>query len=134
VAGIERSLPIFSAASCRVIVVSFGSVQGAAGWLQSTGCELEMYLDQERVLYNSLGLQRSVSKVWNIATINYYASQVAEGRKLPTAMSGVEDDPLQMGGDFTFHCEQQTLVMTHQSKTPKDRPTIDNIIQRIQKK
>lgn len=115
-------------------MVSFGSVQGAAGWLNSTRCELEMYLDQDRVLYNSLGLQRSVSKVWNITTINYYASQVAEGRKLPTAMSGVEDDPLQMGGDFTLHCEHQKLVMSYPSKTPKDRPTIDTIIQKIQKK
>ena len=45
---------------------------------------------------------RSVSKVWNMNTIKYYASQKAQGRKLPSAIEGVEDDPLQMGGDFTF--------------------------------
>ena len=37
-------------------------------------------------------------------TIRYYASMKAQGRTLPAAIDGVEDDPLQMGGDFTFRC------------------------------
>ena len=37
-----------------------------------------------------------------MTTLQYYASMKAQGRQLPTAVEGVEDDPLQMGGDFTF--------------------------------
>ena len=32
--------------------------------------------------------------------VKYYASKKAQGKPLPSA--GEEDDPLQMGGDFTF--------------------------------
>ena len=103
--------------------------QGAGGWLNATGCNLDMYLDSERHLYNTVGLHRSVSKVWNMVTMHYYASMVAQGRKLPAAIQGVEDDPLQMGGDFTFRCADHILVMTHPSKNPKDRPDINKILQ-----
>jgi len=129
VAGIEEQLQLFNSAGCKVCVVSFGTPQGAAGWLSDTGCTLDMFLDTERRLYNTVGLHRSVSKVWNMATMHYYAGMVAQGRKLPSAIEGVEDDPLQMGGDFTFRCSDQVMVMAHPSKNPKDRPDIEKILQ-----
>jgi len=144
VAGIEEQLTLFTSAGCKVCVVSFGNLQvslvtsnkipdttftqGAAGWLSSTGCSLDMYLDSERHLYSTMGLHRSVSKVWNMLTLHYYASMLAQGRRLPAAIQGVEDDPLQMGGDFTFRCSDKVLVMTHPSKNPKDRPDIHTIL------
>ena len=36
--------------------------------------------------------------------VKYYASKKAQGKPLPSA--GEEDDPLQMGGDFTFRWVQ----------------------------
>ena len=103
-------------------------IQGASGWLSSTGCSLDMYLDSDRHLYTTLGLHRSVSKVWNMITLHYYASMVAQGRELPKAIQGVEDDPLQMGGDFTFRASDKVLIMAHPSKNPKDRPDISKIM------
>lgn len=127
-AGIEEQLELFNKASCKVIVVSFGNMQGASGWLSSTGCSLDMYLDCDRLLYTTLGLHRSVSKVWSMLTLHYYASMKAQGRQLPTAIQGVEDDPLQMGGDFTFRSSDNVLIMAHPSKNPKDRPEISKIL------
>ena len=101
-------------------------LQGAETWLKETSCELEMYLDPKRVVYNHLGLSRyvkkmhvknrkneitftrilnilfyrSLSKVWNIGSVRYYAGKKAQGKPLPSIHK--EDDPLQMGGDFTF--------------------------------
>ena len=43
---------------------------------------------------------RSLSKVWNIGSVRYYAGKKAQGKPLPSIHK--EDDPLQMGGDFTF--------------------------------
>ena len=40
-------------------------------------------------------------KVWGISTIHFYAGEVASGRSLPKSQQE-EDDPLQMGGDFTL--------------------------------
>lgn len=36
------------ARSVRVLVVSFGSVEGAQIWLEQTGCSFEMVLDPQR--------------------------------------------------------------------------------------
>ena len=80
IASLEASLGEVTKAGARVVVVSFGSPQvcwastcphfkppswdqGAACWLNETGCKLEMFLDQERSLYRAFGLARSLSKV-----------------------------------------------------------------------
>ena len=39
--------------------------------------------------------------MWGISTIHFYAGEVASGRSLPKSQQE-EDDPLQMGGDFTL--------------------------------
>ena len=42
-----------------------------------------------------------------MTTIHYYGSIKAQARQLPAALEGVEDDPLQMGGDFTVRYTQK---------------------------
>lgn len=95
--------------------------------MEATSCELEVYLDPERRVYSLLGLQRSIHKVWNMDTVHFYAQQKRLGRQLPQSIAGVEDDPLQMGGNFTINSEGR-LVLSYPSKTPKDRPTLDQIL------
>ena len=46
-----------------VIVISFGVPMGAKIWLEDTKCPFPMFLDQDRTLYESFGLQRSIEKV-----------------------------------------------------------------------
>ena len=78
---------MFSEAKTKVVVISFGSkevsinflyslikikngyiiLQGAETWLKETSCQLEMYLDPKRVVYNHLGLSRCVKKM-NVKT------------------------------------------------------------------
>ena len=66
--------------------------------------------------------------MWQISTIHYYGTMKAQGRNLPTAVRAEEDDPLQMGGDFTFRCEDRRLTLCHPSKNPRDRPQVNDII------
>ncbi|KAI8486915.1 hypothetical protein Bbelb_354230 [Branchiostoma belcheri] len=115
------------AAGGRVMVVSFGSQTGAQRWLQDTSCSYHMLLDQERKLYGAFGLGRSVSKVWSVAALTYYAEQKAAGRTLPNKYENVEDDPHQMGGDFIFDPQGHAL-MVHCSKVSTDRPEVTTII------
>jgi len=131
VANIEKNIAMFNNVGCRVVVVSFGTAKGGEGWLNATGCQLDMFLDSERNLYQAVGLHRSVVKVWNISVINYYAQQIASGRELPSAVQGVEDDPLQMGGDFTINCSSNILVMSYPSSKSTDRPSIEYILDKI---
>jgi len=130
VSRVEQNINLFSEAGCKVVVVSFGASKGAEKWLEETGSGLDMYLDTERHIYSLVGLGRSVAKVWSMATVRYYAEQKAGGRALPTALADVEDDPLQMGGDFTLDT-QMKIVMAYPSKTPKDRPSVQHILRRL---
>ena len=46
-----------------VLVISFGVPVGAKIWLEDTKCPFPMFLDHNRILYESFGLQRSIEKV-----------------------------------------------------------------------
>ncbi|XP_035692664.1 uncharacterized protein LOC118427115 isoform X2 [Branchiostoma floridae] len=109
------------------MVVSFGSQAGAQRWLQDTSCPYDMLLDQDRKLYGAFGLGRSVSKVWSVAALTYYAEQKAARRTLPKKYENVEDDPHQMGGDFIFDPQGKALLV-HCSKVSTDRPEVSTII------
>lgn len=129
-ARLETDLHNFSDAGCKVAIVSFGQQEGAKDWLAQTKTKLHLYLDSERKLYSKFGLARSVVKVWSMKTIHYYAAQKAQGRKLPSAMIGVEDDPLQMGGDFTID-SALNLLMSYPCKNPSDRPSLQHITSKL---
>jgi len=129
VTSLERELDRLTQAGVRVVVVSFGNMEGARDWLATTGCSLSMYLDTDRKVYRELGLHRSIAKVWNMNTVHYYASQISSGRKLPAVVG--EEDPLQMGGDFTLCCRDGSLVMCHPSSHPMDRPSLTHILHRV---
>ena len=53
-------------------------LQGAKNWLDETGTSLSLYLDPERKMYKMFGLSRSVTRVWSMKTIHYYAQQKAQ--------------------------------------------------------
>jgi len=133
VASLEKEMERLIQAGVKVVVISFGSSQGASMWLADTGCSLRMFLDSDRKVYTTLGLHRSVAKVWSMPTVHYYSSEVSSGRKLPTVVSSEEDDPLQMGGDFTLNCRDGTLVLYHPSSHPRDRPSINDILKRVKR-
>ncbi|XP_043217155.1 uncharacterized protein LOC122379213 [Amphibalanus amphitrite] len=117
----------FGRLRCSVLVVSFGAREGALRWLADTGCEFPLLLDPERQLYRALGLARSIAKVWQHSTLQYYGGQKAAGRPLPAAYTGVEDDPHQMGGDFIVDGSDR-LVLVHCSTSPPDRPTVPALL------
>ena len=54
-----------------VIVISFGVPMGAKIWLEDTKCPFPMFLDHDRTLYESFGLQRSIEKV-RFSIIDYF--------------------------------------------------------------
>lgn len=123
----------FDSAGGRVVVVSFGERKGALGWLeQMEPMPLDLLLDAKRELYLSIGLQTSLAKTWSISALTYYTEQVCAGRTLPTPMENVDDDPNQMGGDFIVG-NNGSMVYTHPSQTPSDRPSVEKLIQMLSK-
>lgn len=110
------------------MVVSFGVVEGADKWLEDTGCKFPMFLDPERKLYRNFGLHRSLAKVFSIDAISYQAGELAKGRSLIMAFEGIEDDPLQMGGNFSIHVKTKKMRLFYPSKSSADRPSVEMII------
>lgn len=106
-------------------MVSFGTQEKAVAWITDTKCQFPMLLDADRHLYRALGLKRSVSKVWTVSSLLYYAEQKLAGRKLMSMLEN--DDPHQLGGDFIVDPSGK-LVMVYLSKTSTDRPSVDFLL------
>jgi len=110
------------------VLLTFGGEEGAQRWLQEMNpMPFDMLSDARRKVYTSIGLTVSLAKTWNSGSLTYYAEQKAAGRKLPSALAGVTDDPNQMGGDFILD-NSGKAVLVHLSKTPSDRPTVPELL------
>ncbi|GFR76811.1 selenoprotein L [Elysia marginata] len=114
-------------AGCKVLLVSFGEEYGAKRWLEETGSSFDMVLDPQRKIYQAFGLNRSVSKVWSIECMCFYAEKLIQGRTFPTPLENVHDDPQQMGGDFILDAAG-TVILTHCSKISSDRPSMETLL------
>ena len=97
--------------------------------MEDTKCSIPMLLDKDCNVYVAVGLGRSVSKVWAISTIVYYAEQKLAGRSLLAMLN--EDDPHQLGGDFIINSDGKFLLVYH-SKTSTDRPSVDYLLNYLQ--
>jgi hypothetical protein len=142
--------------NCQIVLVSFGDNKGAHRWIDENKINHEvddssdiasnyvyMITDNNRHLYNAFELKSSYSKVWCTETLTYYAEQVRMNRSLPKAYEDVEDDPHQLGGNFIIEINndssisstnnsdfksQYRVVYEYKSKTPPDRPSIDELL------
>jgi len=125
-----QSPQVWADLGCRVVVVAAGSPAGAIDWKRETGVQCSIYVDQNRQLYKIFNLDESISKVWNMKTMVYYAEQMAARRSLHQVVSG--DNIHQMGGDFILNnkCE---LIFAYRSQTPPDRPTVEQLEQEMKK-
>ena len=75
-------------------------------------------------------MNRSIKQVWNTATLRFYGCESAKGTPLPEGYSDIEDDPHQMGGDFILNKDSK-LMFLYQSRTPSDRPSVDEVIEAL---
>uniref|UniRef100_A0A3B4TM56 Selenoprotein L n=1 Tax=Seriola dumerili TaxID=41447 RepID=A0A3B4TM56_SERDU len=112
----------------RVLVVSFGSLEGAQLWLEQTGCTFDMLLDPQRKIYRSFGLGSSYAKVMKFGCLLQYSEYGAVKRDFPDVPPRLLEDIYQMGGDFLLD-EAGKVLLSHPSKTPMDRLTVKDILQ-----
>jgi len=120
VATLSRVNPLL-----HCIVVACGSEEGARTWLQETQSPFPLFLDTDRRLYQALGLKVSISQVWNISTICYYAEQSTAGRTLHKTVAG--DDLHQMGGNLVLGPADARIRLLYRSAVPQDRPPLHAI-------
>lgn len=125
-AAIERGIETFNDLKTAVVVVSFSTKKATEAWIDATGCGLPVYIDEDRSLYRSFGLHRSISKVFGIHAMKYYGEKRVVLGKLPKPVSEDEEDTLQMGGDFTVHSSTR-VTFVYPSQFAADRPTLEQV-------
>ena len=107
------------------MVVAKSIVSSAALWLEKTRFEFPLLVDENRALYGTLGLRRSVVKVWNIYTLIRHTEQQMSGTEFAPPFEG--DDLHQVGGDFMVD-STGALALFHPGKTSYDRPSVDSLL------
>lgn len=126
-AELMASQAVLEARSVRVLVVSFGSVEGARLWLEQTGCTFDMLLDPQRKTYRSFGLGTSYAKVAKFECLLQYGEYGAVNRDFPDFPPKLLEDLFQMGGDFLLS-DGGKVLLSHPCKTPLDRPSTNDIL------
>lgn len=129
-AELEAQQNLLDARSVRVLVVSFGSTEGAQLWLEQTGCNFEILLDQPRKIYRSFGLGSSYAKVMKFGCLLQYSEYPAVDRDFPDVPPRLLEDIYQMGGDFLLD-KAGKVLLSHPCKNPLDRPTVKDILQAV---
>ncbi|CAJ1077988.1 selenoprotein L [Xyrichtys novacula] len=130
VAELEESQALLDARSVKVLVVSFGGLEGAKLWMEQTGCAYDMLLDPQRKIYRSFGLGSSYAKVMKFRCLLQYSGYGAVGIDFPDVPPRLMEDLYQMGGDFLLDGTGKVLL-SHPSKNPHDRPNVDKILQAV---
>lgn len=130
-AHLQANQSILEAQSVRVLVVSFGNLEGSRLWLEVTGCIFSIVLDQQRTIYKNFGLGSSYSSVMKFDCLLTYSEYGAADRDLPDISAHLEEDIFQMGGDFMLD-ERGKVIFRHPCKNPLDRPSVERILQAAQ--
>ncbi|KAI1895704.1 hypothetical protein AGOR_G00108980 [Albula goreensis] len=132
VGELEANQGMLDAQSVRVLVISFGSQEGAQYWLQDTDCKYDMLLDPERKIYSWFGLGTSVTKVLSFENMLLYSEYIISNHTFPQAPAFIKDDMFQLGGDFVLD-EDGRVIFSHCCKSPVDRPVVSEMLTSITK-
>jgi peroxiredoxin len=111
----------------EVLIVSFGTLPAAQAWLEETCSPFHLLLDQGRKVYDAYGLERSLLRSWNLATIWRYVQLLTSGRQ----WRGIQGDSAQLGGDFIVD-KDGIVRLTYRSHDPTDRPPASDLLNHLQ--
>ena len=108
----------------EVAVVLFTRQRNLRGYRSRFVAPLTVLTDEDRSLYRAYGLGRGpVWRVFGPSAVRRELELVARGRRQerPT------EDVLQLGGDFVVGRDGK-LVYVFRSKSPDDRPSVDELV------
>ncbi|KAL7888963.1 hypothetical protein AOLI_G00039370 [Acnodon oligacanthus] len=74
---------LLEAQSVQVLMVSYGSLEGAEFWLAQTDCEFDIVFDPERKVYQAFSLGSSFAKVMNFSNLLCYSEYHVTKRSFP---------------------------------------------------
>jgi hypothetical protein len=111
----------------KVVVVTFEAGFLARSYLEETGIEWPLLVDETREVYRAYGmLEAGFWDIWGFSTWKAYFKEIMHGQ-WPKSSSG---DIHQRGGDVLI--DPSGIVRLHHiGKGPADRPRIDAILRLV---
>lgn len=112
------------------MVVSFAEPERLADYQQRHQWPFVVLADPDRKAYHFLSLQGLPwFRVFSPSTLKLYFRLLREGRRIENYG---KDDYFQAGGDFLLD-RKGTLLFSHHSHDPSDRPSINRLLEEIDK-
>ncbi len=108
----------------RVALLSFGERPAVQRWLGQTCDAFDVLLDRERRVYHAYGLERSLWRSHNPATLLLYLRRNLQGIHGGDSHG---DDTAQLGGDFVVHTSGR-MLLAYRSHDPTDRPPVETLL------
>ena len=113
-----------------VVVVSFAEPERLADYQKLHQWPFIVLADPDRQAYHSLNLSRlSWFRVFSPSTLKLYFRLLWGGRRIENYG---KDDYFQGGGDFLLD-RKGTVLFTHRSNDPSDRPSINRLLAEVDK-
>lgn len=111
----------------KVVVVTFEAGFLARRYLEETGIEWPLLVDETREVYRAYGmLEAGFWDIWGFSTWKAYFKEIMQGQ-WPKSSSG---DIHQRGGDVLVD-PSGTVRLHHIGKGPADRPRVDTILRLV---
>lgn len=127
--AVEARLGDFNKLGCQVAVVASGNREGGLRWLKEYKSSLPLLLDEEQLMYMSVGIRRELAVAWDLKIFIAYAEAVVGGRVDRLAYPG--DDVTVIGGDIIYNSAGR-LVYLYKSKEQYDRPSVGSLLSHLQ--
>jgi hypothetical protein len=116
-----------AARNCKVVVVTFEAGFLARSYMDETGLQWPLLVDENREVYQAYGmLEAGFWDIWGPATWLAYFREMLHGH-LPKKSSG---DIHQRGGDVLID-PQGIVRLHHVGAGPADRPPVGTILRAI---
>jgi peroxiredoxin len=110
-----------------VALVTFTRQRNLRGYKRRLDLPYPVLADEDRHCYRDYGLGRAPARrAFGPTTLRRYVELMRQGRRpqLP------HEDLLQLGGDFVIGRDGR-LVYAFRSRTPDDRPAIDELVEAV---
>ena len=113
-----------------VVVVSFAEPSRLVTYQEHHQWPFVLLADPDRSAYRHFNLKRLAwFRVFSPSTLRIYFRLLRQGKKI---QSYGKDDYYQAGGDFLLD-RQGTVLFAHRSQDPSDRPSVQRLLEAINK-
>jgi hypothetical protein len=124
----HREREAFQTLGVQVVVIGHSSLRYARAFVEETGIELPVFVDEKRVLYKALEFKRPILAFLTPKVFKRAAEARKEGFKQP----GVHGDAFQLGG-VVLRMPDGSMPFRYASRFAGDHPKLEDLKAEVRK-